>query len=96
MDFLRSFNSRELALIIWIGIFLGGMSLRQDTRKSSMRVIKAFFNKYILISVAGMLTYATLEILLLKQFGLWKSSLTKDTAFWILGTAFVLLFNINK
>ena len=61
-----------------------------------MGVIKAFFNKKIFSVVLGMLVYTSLIVMLLLKIGLWDSFLIKDTIFWILGTAFVLLMNTNK
>lgn len=96
MSLLEQLNNREKALIIWILIFLVWIFARKDTRRFLPGVIKSFLHKKVLIVVGAMVLYVSLIVLLLYQIDLWRTSQTKNTVFWLLGTAFVLLVNTDK
>ena len=95
MNLLQEFNNREKALIVWFLFFWILALSRKEVRVSFYGVLKALVNKYILATLAAMVLYTSIEIFSLCKIGLWQTTLTKDTVFWILGTAFVLLLNIN-
>jgi len=59
-------------------------------------VLKAFFQKKIITVFLAMFVYIFFIILLFSKLQIWNASLTKDTGFWILGSAFVLLMNVNN
>jgi len=94
--FIDSFNTREQAIATWLFAFLLWILFRKDTRSSILGVVKAFFHKKILRVVLAMLVYTALTTIFFGKIGLWDISLTKDTTFWIVGTALVLLMNTNK
>lgn len=86
------FNTREIAAIIWVvTIFIIIMSY-DKSRRSIIDLLKAFFNRYILIPSFLMLLYVALAVLFSYQIGLWKYSLIKDTLYWVFGTGFIYLF----
>jgi len=94
--FISTFNSREKAITAWLLLFLVWLLLRKKTRDSALEVVKAFFQKKVISVFVGMLIYTVFIVALLYKVGLWDVFLIKDTIFWILGTAFVLLMNTNK
>lgn len=94
--FIDTFNNREKAIVAWLLLFLVWVLLKKNTRASILGVIKVFFYKKIISVFLGMLVYTALIVVLFYKIGLWDVSLIKDTAFWILGSAFVLLINTNK
>lgn len=96
MNFLNIFNNREKAIAIWIVIFLIWVFSNKSVRTSFLGLIKAFFQKKIIVVVAAMLLYISLAITLLFKLGLWDLSLLKDSILWIFGIAFVLLMNIDR
>lgn len=94
--FFESFNNRERAIVVWLLLFSLWMLLRKNTRVAVFNVLRAFLDKKIISIVLGMLLYTSLIVFSLHKLGLWNAFLLKDTAFWIIGTALVLLFNTNK
>lgn len=88
------FSTREIALFIWIIVFVVLISLKQSVRKSILGLFRAFFS---LFRIFAILTIYVLVILyLLNLIGLWDKSLTKDTAFWFFTVAMVTFFKINE
>ena len=97
MDFLTdTFNNRELAIFLWVLILIVAFLFNKKIRSSIVTVIKVFFQKYILLVFLLMLLYISLQIFLLYNVMLWDFSLVKDTVYWILGVASVLLVNVNE
>jgi len=94
--FFESFNDREKAIATWVLLFFVWIIFRKDTRVAVLNVLKVFFDKKILSIVLGMLLYTLLIVFCLYKLGLWNAFLLKDTIFWVIGTALVLLFNTNK
>ncbi|MFA5031684.1 MAG: P-loop NTPase fold protein [bacterium] len=90
------FNTREKATIIWLLIF-GVWALSKKNIRSSFWInIKGLFEKKILVLIMAMLVYIGFIFAILSKIGIWNISLTKDTVFWVLGSAFVLLINVNR
>ena len=90
------FSTREIALAIWFLIFLIFVSRTKDVRHSIIGVIKAYFDKRLILSFSTLLLYIVLTIFLLSLIGFWDISLLKDTFFWFLFSGIVLFMNINK
>ena len=61
-----------------------------------MGVIKAFFDKKLILPYSSLLLYILLIAFLLSRIGLWDMSLLKDTCIWVLFSGIVLFMNINK
>ena len=89
-------NNREIAIIIWISIFLIWTLLKPSIRKSFIELLKAFFLKKIIISTILMFLYISFMVGLTYQMGFWKPSQIKNTIIWTLFVAFLMLANINK
>ncbi len=90
------FNNREKALILWFLAFLFWGTLRKDIRRSIFGVLKALFRTEILVVLAAVIIYTGFAVVLLSKIGLWRTDLTKDTIFWLFGTAFVYPLNLNQ
>ena len=96
MDVWIILNNREKALIFWLGIFVFWMFIRKDIRPLLFNVVKNFFVTKIVLVTAIMIVYVSSIILIFSKIDLWDNSLLKDTVFWFMGTAFVLLLNITQ
>jgi hypothetical protein len=90
------FSTRELALFIWIIVFVFLISLKKDVRKSIGRLLKALFSKHIFRAFIFLTIYVLLNLYLLNLIGLWDKSLTKDSTFWFCTLALVTFFKINN
>ncbi|WP_321435900.1 hypothetical protein [uncultured Bacteroides sp.] len=90
------FSTREIALIIWLFIFLIFVSRTKELRVSIVEVIKAFFKRKLFLAFSTLLVYVLFVIFLLFYIGFWDISLLKDTIFWLLFSGFILFININK
>ena len=94
--FINTLNGREKAVIVWFLIFLFWALSQKNIRTSMLGVLKTFFQKKIITVFLAMFVYIFFIILLFSKLQIWNASLTKDTGFWILGSAFVLLMNVNN
>ena len=95
-SYIDLFNNREKAIIIWVLIFLVCTLFQKNIRTSVFSVLKTLFQKKIVIALTAMFLYVGSVVLLFYEIRLWDISLIKDTGFWVLGTAFVLLVNANR
>jgi hypothetical protein len=94
--FSALFTTREQAMIVWIVIFVIWSFFQKNLHKSFHGLLQAFFQKKIFIAFILMLIYVGLVLYLLSQAHLWNTDLLKDTIFWVIGTAFVLFFSLNR
>ena len=78
------FTNREIAIMIWVNIFLIYCICKKDVRKSILNVIKSFFNKKLIILYLFIYTYLISIIFLLFKIGFWNTSLLKDTIIWVI------------
>tara|TARA_R110000751_G_scaffold246033_2_gene346042 strand:- start:4333 stop:5178 length:846 start_codon:yes stop_codon:yes gene_type:complete len=90
------FNNRELAILIWLTLILILLSFKKGILKSYFDLLLAFFQDKIISSVLISIIYVELIILLLAIVNYWEMDLLKDTTFWYIGTAFLLMLNSNK
>ena len=92
-------NNREWALVIWIFVFviftLVSPKMGQ-VRKSFRKVLKAFFVKAIITTLALMIIYITIIILGLAKIGLWESHQLKNTIVWAISVGALSLFRIES
>lgn len=94
--FINTLNGREKAVIVWLLIFLSWALSQKNIRTSMLGVLKALFQKKIIVVFIAMFFYVFLILLLFSKIQIWDVSLTKDIIFWIFGSALVLLMNVNK
>ena len=91
MDFItNTFNNREIALIIYLIIFLIWTLFQQKIRKSLCVLFKTLTNKWILISYVLLILYGFTYI------NLWDFSLFKDSIYWTFGVGFIIMMNSDK
>lgn len=96
MNIINALNNREIATAIWLTIiFLWAVTIK-DVRSAILDLLKAFFNKKIVIPLLAMLLYIVLMVLAFKNIGFWDISATKDTILWTFGSAFATFFSLNK
>jgi hypothetical protein len=96
MNIINALNNREIATAIWLTIILLWALSNSSVRRAILEVLKAFFNKKIIIPLIAMLLYIVFMVLAFKKIGFWDVSATKDTILWTLGSAFATYFSINK
>lgn len=65
-------------------------------RNSLADVVKLLFGKYFLAIYLTLGSYLFGIFILLKEIGFWTSADIKDSIFWLLSVAFVLVFSLNK
>lgn len=90
------FTTRELAIIIWVAVFIIWLLFLGNTRKAILGLLKAFLHRQIIIAFLIMFLYVAFIVYLFSQIKLWDYSLLKDTIFWLFGVGFVLFMNLNK
>ena len=95
-DFLQQFNTREIAIILWLFVLIIWILFQKNIRKSLFGVLKSLFQIKILSVIIAAIVYTGLAVLVLAKIGIWDWSLLKDTIYWFLAVAFVLLMNTNK
>lgn len=96
-EFLASFSTREISILIWIGIVsLAFIIGYRDIRKSLFKTIKILLSKTIVLSIGIIALYSGIIIFLFYQLNLWNLSLLKDTIIWFLATPLIVFFNIDK
>lgn len=93
---MDQFNNREIALAIWLLIFMAWGITKPSVRKSSYDVVKAFAHRLILIPLALMAIYIALLVYGLHEVGVWDRGQLKNTIVWSLSVAAVSLFRIEE
>ena len=94
-SFFEEFNNREIAIIIWILVFIILMSFAKDIRESFRGIIKVFFAKKLMMIFLSLIAYTIFIVYFLLRLKFWDFELLKDTFFWFFGVAFLLVFNIS-
>jgi len=94
--FFQQFNTREIAIILWLFILTIWILSQKNIRKSLLDVLKSLFQIKILSVIIAAIVYTGFTVLVLVKIGIWDFSLLKDTIYWFLAVAFVLLMNTNK
>lgn len=93
---INTLNSRELAGLIWLVVIGAWVLPQKKPRESGLRMLKVLFSNKLLIMNISMCLYVTLLVLFLYKINFWSFVFLKDTIFWVLGAAFVLLMDSNK
>lgn len=90
------FGNREKAILIYLALFFVWVLSKKDIRSSLINLLRVFFQIKILIVTLAMLLYVGSVVFLFYQIKLWDLFLIKDTIYWAIGGAFVLLLNTNE
>ncbi|TSA24392.1 hypothetical protein D4R71_07135 [bacterium] len=91
-------NNRELALTIWIIVFIIFSLLwlkMEEVRKSFKRLLKAFFVKKIISSLVLMVIYIVIVVIVLYKLNLWEFHQLKNTIFWSVSIGAMNLLRIS-
>ena len=97
IDFiLQQFNTREIAIICWLFVLILWAFSQKNIRNSLFGVLKSLFQIKILSVIIVAIIYTGLTVLLLAKIGVWEWILLKDTIYWFIAVAFVLMMNTNK
>lgn len=94
VSFINLLTNREIAILIWLTILLVAILSQKNVRSSVFDLLKALFA--IFPSIATMLLYVFLIVLVLYFDGFWDVTLLKDTILWVIGGAFIMLYNSSK
>lgn len=89
-------DNREIAFFIWLVLGIGGAIALTWGKPALGNLVRAFFQKPILVALGLTLAYIAASVWLIFQFGWWQWSNLKTTVIWIIGFAFVALFNFQK
>lgn len=96
-DFIaETFNNREIALGIWLFVFITWLLYDRKMRKAIISYVNLFLGKTILKMLFAMLIYISTLIFIFYRIDLWNMKLLKETIYWTFGIAFIMLINANK
>ena len=90
------FNNREIAAGVWLLILLAWVLWKPEIRTAFLDVLEAFFAWKIVLPTMMMSLYVLLMVIVYEKIGFWDISALKDTIFWALGAAFVMLIHSNE
>lgn len=90
------FNNREIASAIWLLLFGMWAITNSGVRASFRDVIRSFLKWQIIIPLVAMGVYVVVVVGCLCTIGFWDVSAMKDTVFWTLGFASIMLFRANE
>ena|SRR4030067_146393 len=96
IDFYQKLSNREIAIFIWIVLFFIWGLAQHKIRDSFSSVVKVFFAWKLILSYLAMFLYIAIILILLYSLGIWKFSYITNTILWIVGIAFVMLFEHSK
>jgi hypothetical protein len=96
MTTFAGLNTRETALVIWIGGALVFSLMRPTIRAAGSNLLKVLFGTPALAAALfGAVAYVGLGGYLLWETGYWDVSMTKTAIFWFFGIALASIFNIK-
>ena len=78
------FSTREIAIGIWLIIFVAFVFISPSIRKAAISVIKVAASRKLLIPFIAILVYATILTFLSMQLPIWRNVYLKDIVFWVL------------
>lgn len=97
---MEIFNNREIALDIWIVLFLIFLLLKPSTRKALLQSLPNLFRSMFVWKLARIylvvLTYNLVVVYILYRYGLWDHSQLKNTILWILAAVVISLSDITN
>ena len=90
------FTNRELALLSWLIILTIAILLSPKFRVLFVNLIKALLRKKLIIIILTSLIYISFIVFVLYKLDYWNTGMLKDTIWWSLATALILLFKYVK
>lgn len=89
-------NNREIATLVWLGLFVAWGLSRTGVRSAASGVLRALVAKPILISLAAMAVYIALCVKALSLLGVWEPANLKTTIAWALTFAFASMIELSR
>ncbi len=86
-------ENREIAMLIWLGIFILWILSKKETRKHIAPLLKTLTGKVIAIPLTLMTLYVCLLIYFLINLGFWDFSYLSVTVIWFIGVAISMFVN---
>jgi hypothetical protein len=96
MIFQDVFSSREIASIIWTGIFILWVLQKAKVRKAVKQAVIAFFHWKIICPIALLLLYISSIVFILNSLHFWSKDLLKETITWTITSAVYGYMNLYK
>lgn len=90
---LEIFSTRELAIGIYIVLFIFYAVSKSNIRKEFKNVIKCALTKKLVIPFLVLIIYAVIIVWILQLFSFWKRIYLKDVIIWVLFVGVPLCFN---
>jgi hypothetical protein len=87
------FSNREIATIVWLGLFLIIAMFNRGVRKSFKNVIKTLFSWKIIVYCISSIMYFLLLLYLINKIVVLDLNLVKDSVFWFLPSGLALTAN---
>ncbi|AHB42016.1 hypothetical protein RAAC3_TM7C00001G0150 [Candidatus Saccharibacteria bacterium RAAC3_TM7_1] len=84
------FNSREIAVGLWLAVLIIFVASKKAVRSSFGAVLKTFFTPKIIIPLLLSFTPSVLVVWLLAYLNLWDLSVLKETIYWVIGTGIIM------
>ena len=86
-------NNREAASLFWLGLIFALAMLKPEVRSGFRAVVRTASQPAIFVLLALFAAYGAFEVWFASKVGLWRATLTKDTAVWAITSGIVLVFN---
>ena len=90
---LRIFSTREIAIGIYIVLFIVYTFSKSNIRKEFKNVVKCALTKKLIIPFFVLMIYAVIILCVLQIFSFWKWIYLKDLIIWVLFVGVPLCFN---
>ena len=78
------FTNREIAIIIWVNLFILYCLFKENVRQALKNVIKAMFNNKLVFLYFIIYFYLGLILFVLYKINYWNINLLKDTIIWFI------------
>jgi hypothetical protein len=85
-------DDKEFAYLWWLIIILSILLVSKPLRNSFKEILRAFFQRKILIVLMSSIIYTFLIVTVLAEFNLWNLTLLKETILWFLFSATLMIF----
>ena len=96
-QFLDSFNSREVASLVWLAVFLVWLLGKNRELRSSLKgVARAFSSPAVVSPFIALGLWSSLLVWWFAHKGLWDASLLKDTLLWFLAAGALLFRSVRE
>lgn len=82
--------------MIWLVVLVIILLFMKSTWKVLPGMVRMLLSRQVLTVLIAMVLYVGLVVLILYDVHFWNRFLIKDTLFWFVGVAIILLFNVNK